>query len=155
LSLDADEELSPALIEELQKHKFVNAAYIIPRKNIIFGKVINYTNWDPNGVMRLFQKSQGKFVGNVHEQWQTNGPVGKLISPIIHHNYSSVEDFITRMNAYTTLETKATNPIYDFLRRFVWHAGFLDSWHGLFLSYLMAIYHLTVYVKLWQKEHNS
>ncbi len=155
LSLDADEVLSPQLTEELKHLDFKDVAYIIPRKNIIFGKTINHTNWDPNGVLRLFQKSKGQFVGMVHEQWQTSGSIGQVTGPIIHYNYATVEEFITKMNTYTVLEDRAENPGLEFLRRYIWHAGFLDGWHGLFLSYLMAIYHLIVIVKLWEKRKSS
>lgn len=147
LSLDSDEVLSVELCHELLTMNYELDAYVIPRKNIIFGKMINHTNWDPNGVLRLFKKSKGKFVGKVHEQLQTNGRVGKLNNPIIHYNYATVEEFLDKMNRYSTLETVQINPFYDFFRRYVWHAGFLDGWHGLFLSYLQAIYYLEVWVK--------
>jgi hypothetical protein len=147
LSLDADEVISQPLVEELKDLDFSKNSYVIPRKNIIFGRVIKHTNWDPNGVLRLFKKSEGRFVGDVHEQWQTSGAIGMLKNPIIHHNYQTVEQFLDKANRYSTLETTITNPFYDFARRYFWHRGFLDGWHGLFLSYLQAIYHIEVWIK--------
>jgi hypothetical protein len=139
----------------LPKSLGTNIAYAIPRQNIIFGQVIQHTNWDPNPIIRLYDKTKSHWQGPVHEQIITQGPVGRLKSPIIHHNYSSVEEFITRMNRYTSLESQITNPFFDFFRRYVWHAGFLDGWHGLFLSYLMMVYHLTTWIKLWEKKNLS
>lgn len=153
LSLDADEVLSPNLISEIKKLNLANAewqmpnAYAIPRRNIIFGKIIRRTNWDPNPIIRLYNRKFGHWAGVVHEQITTSGPLGRLKNPIVHHNYSSVEEFIQKMNHYTSLETTTTNPFCDFLRRYFWHAGFLDGWHGLFLSYLMMIYHTATWVK--------
>src|SRR3989344_1136119 len=50
LSLDADEEISQELREEISKaietEKF--DGYLIPRKNIIFGKEIKHTRWSPD-----------------------------------------------------------------------------------------------------------
>lgn len=148
LSLDSDEELSPELIYEFQTlDNQLFAAFEIPRLNIIFGRPIRHTNWDPNPIVRLYNKNLGKWVGAVHEKIATSGQVGQLKHQIIHHNYQTVEQFISKMNTYTSLESKTTNPFFDFLRRYFWHLGFLDGWHGLFLSYLMFIYHLVTWVK--------
>lgn len=151
LSLDDDEWLSPELITEIKNlpDSSKYSAYKIPRLNYIFGKAIRHTNWSPTDDTHiwLFQKSKSKWIGVVHEEVIVDGEVGKLKNLKIHQNYSSVEQFMSKMNDYTSRETKVVNPVYDFLRRYFWHQGFLDGWHGLFLSYLMMIYHLTVWVK--------
>lgn len=148
LSLDSDEELSPELISEFKILDYQSfAAFEIPRLNIIFGRPIRHTNWDPNPIVRLYNKNLGKWAGAVHEKITTTGQVGQLKRQIIHHNYQTVEQFISKMNTYTSLELKTTNPFFDFFRRYIWHLGFLDGWHGLFLSYLMFIYHTVTWVK--------
>ncbi len=169
LSIDADEWLSPDLQSEISAltPPAGITAYSIPRKNFIFGKIINHTNWDPNGPVRLFRKSESSWKGQVHEQIETSGTVAILGSPIFHLNYTTVEDFLSRQDEYSTLEASQKfargqkfnlalslfQPIYELFRRYVWHAGFLDGWHGLYLSFLMSIYHFSVWVKLWQKYH--
>lgn len=159
LSLDADEEISPGLIHELQTINYEPyTAFKIPRLNIIFGKPMYHTNWEPSADSHiwLYKKSAGcKWIEDVHEEVITSGPIGQLKNYKIHHNYKTVEEFMTKMNNYTSLEKNSAPPLYDFLRRYIWHKGFLDGWHGLFLSYLMAIYHLSVWVKLWQKQNLS
>ncbi len=149
LSLDSDEELSPELIFELKSLDFRFSAYKIPRLNIVFGKAILHSNWEPSADTHiwLFDKTKCRWVGEVHEEIVADGPPGQLLSRKIHHSYRTVEEFMDKMNEYTSLETKAKNPLFDFLRRYIWHLGFLDGWHGLFLSYLMMIYHITVWVK--------
>jgi len=149
LSLDADEYLSPELIEEIKKLDFSSDAYFIPRLNYIFGKPIYHSNWEPSSDTHiwLFNKNKSRWSNDVHEEVIVNGKVGVLKSYKIHQNYQTVEEFIVKMNRYTSLETKTTNPFYDFLRRYFWHKGFLDGWHGLFLSYLMMIYHTVTWVK--------
>lgn len=150
LFLDDDEELSPELISELKTldHKLF-AAYMIPRLNIIFGKPILHTNWELSADTHiwLYDKTRGHWENPVHEEITTSGPVGQLQSHKIHHSYQTVEEFIIKANDYTSRETKPANPFFDFLRRYFWHLGFLDGWHGLFLSYLMFIYHLVTWVK--------
>ena len=157
LSLDSDEYLSPELIQEIKRLDFSYTAYSIPRLNYIFGKPIYHTNWEPSSDTHvwLYNKTKARWVGEVHEEVEVNGQIGKLRNYKIHRNYQSVEEFLIKMNGYTSLESNFINPAYDFLRRFVWHLGFLDGWHGLFLSYLMMIYHTTTWVKLWQKKNFS
>ena len=158
-SLDDDEWLSPELIKEIKSlpEQSEYSAYNIPRLNYIFGKAMNHTNWEPAADTHiwLWRKNMGKWVGVVHEELIISGKVQKLQGLKIHDSYHTVEEFVAKMTIVTSGEKKAVNPFYDFLRRYIWHAGFLDGWHGLFLSYLMFIYHTIVWVKLWQKKNLS
>jgi len=168
-SLDADEIVSSKLAEELAAlpDNPSYSAFWVPRKNKIFGRLINYSNWDPDGIIRLYDKSRNLWEGKVHEQIKTIGKTGKLTGVIYHDNYRTVSEFLSRQNTYSSAEAEnlqKTNQkfnifsaiwaaIYDFCRRFVWHGGWLDGWHGLYLAYLMAVYHISVWVKLWQKQN--
>ncbi|MEK7154922.1 MAG: glycosyltransferase family 2 protein [Patescibacteria group bacterium] len=149
LSLDDDEELSPQLISEIKTLDFKFSAYRIPRLNIIFGKAIRHTNWEPSADTHiwLYDKTRGHWENPVHEEVITTDAVGQLRGHKIHHSYQTVEEFIIKANDYTSREIRPTNPFFDFIRRYLWHLGFLDDWHGLFLSYLMLVYHLIAWVK--------
>lgn len=149
LSLDDDEWLSSELIEEINKLSGEYSAYKISRLNYIFGKAIYHTNWGPadDTHVWLYNRQKCHWVGEVHEEVLVKGKVQKLKGHKIHNNYQTVEQFMTKLNDYTSREQKLVNSICEFLRRYIWHKGFLDGWHGLFLSYLMMIYHLTVWVK--------
>lgn len=155
LSLDADEWISRRLSGQITAAVSVPdfVAYKIPRLNIIFGRPIYHSNWSPGDDTHiwLYQKSRCLWQGKVHEEVIASGPVGKLTGLKFHHNYSSVSQFLDRMNAYTTREAGENRmyacPGWDFVRRFIWHRGFLEGWHGLFLAYLMVIYHLSIWVK--------
>ena len=169
LSLDADETLTPELISELKSlpgsSKFT--AFRIPRKNKIFGKIINHSNWDPDGIIRLYRKKLCSWQNEVHEHIVTPGIVGRLSGSIYHDNYRNVSEFITKQNHYSSLASQRLYQqgqkfnlgqaiwaaFYDFFRRFIWHGGWLDGWHGLYLAYLMSIYHFSVWIKLWQKQN--
>ncbi|MEK7164148.1 MAG: glycosyltransferase family 2 protein [Patescibacteria group bacterium] len=150
LSLDDDEWLSPELIDELQTiNDEQYTAYKIPRLNYIFGKAIYHTNWGPDVDRHvwLYDRKSCEWVGSVHEEIKTKRKIGRLKGFKIHQNYTTVEQFMNKLNDYTSRETTAVNPAFDFIRRYIWHRGFLDGWHGLFLSYLMMIYHIVVWVK--------
>lgn len=169
LSLDADEEVSPDLRKEimaqLTKNEYV--AFSIPRKNIILGKFIRYTRWQPelDRHLWLWKKGMGKWFGEVHEELRVNGKVGELRGAKIHHQHETVKEFLEMMNNYSEIEVNKRvkkgarfsyfglffDPIYNFLVRYFYRLGFLDGWRGFMLSYLMAIYHLEVWLKIWGK----
>ncbi|KKU80292.1 MAG: Glycosyl transferase family 2 [Candidatus Amesbacteria bacterium GW2011_GWA2_47_70] len=98
LSLDADEELSPELVYELRTINYEYAAavaYRIPRLNIIFGKAILHSNWEPAADTHiwLFDKTKCRWVGEVHEEIVADGPVGQLRGRKIHHSYKAGTDY--------------------------------------------------------------
>lgn len=172
LSMDADEQITPELAKEIeskvkgQKSKVV--AYNMPRKNIIFGKFIKYTRWQPelDRHIWLWKKGKGKWVGDVHEELEVDGEVGKLRNPKIHRQYETVKEFMDMMNRYSELDAEKRirqgarfslfrlffDPLYNFLVRYFYRLGFLDGWRGFILSYLMAVYHLELWVKIWEKQ---
>jgi len=156
MSIDADEILSTELIKninDLKKTNLQEKIYAMKRKNKMFGQVVHYGNWDPNPIKRLWPKSKCSWTGNVHEHVVCNNMQTQVLpGEIFHYNYDSIEQFIQKMNKYTSLEEKPQNPLKDVFRRYVWHVGFLDGWRGLFLVYLMGIYYICANIKLWQKK---
>jgi glycosyltransferase involved in cell wall biosynthesis len=166
-TLDTDETVSPDLYTFLKHFSPPTeyTAFSVRRSNIIFGRPIKHTNWDPNGLIRLFNKHSGRWVGQVHETWQSSGRVGSLKFPLIHQNYQTVSEFMSKLDNYTTAEAGQIprfslfsfiwQPTREFIRRFFIHAGFMDGYHGLYLSFLMWIYQVSIWIKVWQKEHVS
>ena len=179
LSVDADEEIEAELAEEIEsvikKQKAKNnkregkiVAYTIPRKNIILGKYIKHTRWQPelDRHVWLWRKGVGEWVGEVHEEFVVKGNIGRLEHHKIHYQYETVGQFLGMMNIYSEIEAtqKIKNgnkfslarmffdPEYNFFVRYFYRLGFLDGWRGFILSYLMAIYHLIVWVKVWEKS---
>jgi len=167
LSLDADERVTPELTSEIKsniQHPTSNIqGYEIPRKNIIFGKWIEHTGWYPDYQLRLFKKGKGKYVSKkVHEPIVVEGKIERLLSPIHHENYQSINQFLNRMVAYTDSEAEALlaggyefnyidairMPFQEFLRRFFTHEGYKDGLHGLILSLLMGFYHFVIFLKV-------
>ncbi|MEK9200632.1 MAG: glycosyltransferase family 2 protein [Patescibacteria group bacterium] len=155
LSIDADEWLSDELrseIKALDTDSQKYSAYYIKRLNYIFGKAIRHSNWSPNDDknIRFFRRSSGSWQGAVHEHIQTKGIVGELRHLLCHNAFVSVEQFLSKTNHYTSLESPNSNPLFPvwkFFRHYFLYLGFLDGWHGLFISYLMAIYGLEVNIK--------
>lgn len=172
LVLDADEEVPEGLTKKIKQIlKSPKADYYrIPRKNIIFGKWMRHSRWWPDFNIRLFKKGSVSWNEVIHRVPMTQG-AGEQIEEkedlaIIHYNYDSVEEYITRMNGYTTQHANLriiegykfswkdiiTKPSNEFLSRYFFGEGYKDGLHGLSLSLLQAFSELTVYLKIWQKE---
>jgi len=170
LSLDADERVTPELAQEI-KDKVQSSAvngYWIPRKNIIFGKWIQHSIWWPDYQLRLFRKGKGRFPEkHVHEYLRVEGKTEKLQNPLEHLNYSTISQFIYKMDKiYTESEVEKIIasgkiltwidairfPVNDFLKTFFAQKGYKDGLHGLVLSTLQAMYAEVVFAKVWERQ---
>lgn len=172
LIMDPDEELTPRLLKEIKSIVDKDKAdYVrIPRKNIVFGKWLKHSRWWPDYNIRLFKKGAVSWNEVIHAAPMT---VGKGIEveadedlAIIHHHYDSVEQYLERMNRYTTQQVKmklAENykfswkdllgkPVDEFLSRYFFGEGYKDGVHGLAVSLLQGFSELVLYLKLWQAE---
>jgi len=172
LILDADEEIPVKLAQKIKQIvKNPKADYFrIPRKNIVFGKWLKHSRWWPDYNIRLFKKGSVTWNEVIHMVPMTAG-IGADIEEkeelaIIHHNYDSIEQYIERMNRYTTLHALLrvkegykfnwkdliVKPSNEFLSRYFFGEGYKDGLHGLALSLLQAASELSLYLKIWQKE---
>jgi len=169
LSLDADERVTPELREEIKQAISTTnfTAYKIPRKNIIFNKWIKHSLWHPDFQTRLFQRGKAKYThATVHKQLSVEGTVGELKSHLIHENYQSLSQYLSKMDIYTTSEAEdmvkrgvtfvktdvIAKPSSDFLKTYFLQEGYKDGYHGFVLSCLQAVYAFLVVTKVWEKK---
>lgn len=166
LSLDADEEIPAKLADEIKEAIKNEKAkgYLIPRRNFILGKEIKHSRWSPDKHIWLWQKEYGKWEGDVHEEVKVLGEIRELKNSKIHHSHQTISEFLASNNLYSSLlahsmQKKGTkfslfkmlwNALFEFNIRYFYKMGFLDGWRGFVLSYLMVIYQLTVWIKLWE-----
>src|SRR3989344_4434404 len=170
LMLDPDERLTKTLKEKLKeisredKFSVVN----IPRKNIFFGHWIAHTSWWPDKQLRFFKKGSLVWSQTIHKYPEVYGKVLDLPAikenALEHYGFDNLIEFIDRHNRYSSVEAENLNKdgvkygflamtwqiLREFVRRYTKHQGYLDGFWGFALSYLMAFYKLTVWVKLWQ-----
>lgn len=173
LNIDADEEISKELAEEIKKIKANKNNYDVYKINfmsVCFNKKIKYGGWSNTYRIRLFKKTAGRFnTNNVHEEFITNFEIGKIKDYIFHHSYSDLEDYFVKFNKYTTLgaieyykkKKKANiflitlNPIYKFLRMYIFRLGFLDGLEGFLLAITSSLYTMVKYYKLREIYKNN
>ena len=89
LSLDADEEVEPALADEIRAVLAANpsvAGFRIPRKNFFLGRWMKHGGFYPDPKLRLFRRGAGKFEDRmVHEDIRLDGTTARLQHHLLHH----------------------------------------------------------------------
>ena len=168
LLLDADEEVSDGLKNKIPLliSKKVDI-YDIPRKNIIFNKWVKAGMW-PDYQRRLFRKGHVEWSDTIHAIPTVKGTIKKLdpaeSNCIIHHHYQTIEQYIDRLNSYTSIEAsqkkdknisveKTLNEGFaEFQKRFYSEEGYSENMHGVGLSFLQMFYQVAVQLKIWQKQ---
>lgn len=173
LVLDADEEISDTLAKRLQDiaESMHQIDYVrVPRKNLIFGRFMQYSGWWPDYNIRFFKKDSVKWVNRIHRPPETSGQgldlPAEVQYAIIHHSYETISQFIERMNRYSNVQAEELKkegykfdwknlfekPLNEFLSRYFANYGYRDGLHGLALSFLQAFSFIVVYLKLWEME---
>lgn len=169
LVVDADEEIPSLLVDKLQSLASGDAtadAYSLPRKNIVFDAWIRHAGWWPDYQLRFFKKGSVVWSDTIHQQPKVIGNHDFLPDDdrlaIIHHNYTSVSDFIERLNRYTSHQArhKQLNSFHtqkivtafsqEFFSRLFKLRGIDDGTHGVAVSFLQSFYELVVHLKEWE-----
>ena len=153
-SIDSDEIVTPELVNEISKIKLMQGkVYSFNRHNYYNGKLIKWCGWYPDRVIRLYNRKDTEFTeSQVHETVSLrNVHHIPLSGAIIHYSYSSVSEFIAKMQSYSELFavqntgikstsiTKAIgSSIFTFIKCFIIKKGFLGGYEGLLISAYMA-----------------
>ena len=167
LLIDADEVISAELKEKIRNIVNGNAdadVYKIKLRNICFGKEIKHGGWD-DYVIRLWKKGKVTISDReVHEKYEIaeNSRTGKINELIIHNTYDNIEQFLEKLNRYTS-ESAAqymkehkksgivkiySKMLFRFIRMYILQLGFLDGYEGYLLAKYSSIYTMTKYTKL-------
>lgn len=171
LSIDSDEVLTQELKKEIEDLKLERrCVYSIPRKNYLNGKLIRYSGWSPDRVFRLYNRQDTSFCeSKVHEAVQTKGmKVVFLRNHLLHYSYVRVDDFLKKMQMYSTLfaEEKlgkkhssplkaVTHAAFSFFKTYVLQRGFLDGFQGLFIAVYNSNTAFYKYLKLYERQKDS
>jgi len=169
--LDADEIVPPSLKEELQqwlkKDTIPFDAFWIPRQNHFMGKMINYSGWQGDKVVRFFRNSCRYNDKQVHEEIITEGiRVSMLKNKLVHYTFKNTSHYLDKMRRYAiwsamdhlektpkiTIFHLVVKPIFRFFKHFFFQGGILDGRHGLIVSAIMAWGVFLRYVYLLEKR---
>lgn len=158
LSLDADEVLTSELPADLNPA----CSYSFPFHNYYNGKWIKWCGWYPDRHVRLYHKDHARFSDDqVHEKIQ-GGNEAKLSIPIKHYSYRSIDDFLMKMDRYSTLFAEQSNKsssltkalkhsFWAFFKSYILKRGFLGGREGFIISQYNAHVAYYKYLKLAMK----
>lgn len=169
LQLDADERVTPSLAKEIQhviNSEDAKDGYWVPRKNWFLGRYLMKGGVYPDYTVRLYKKGKGRLPQkDVHEQAVIDGEVGYLKHPLDHLADPEFSRYLLRFGRYTTLMAKELKekktglnpveavkyllffPVWWFLKSYVRHKGFMDSWQGFVFSFFSSIRFPVAYLK--------
>ncbi|MCX7913980.1 MAG: glycosyltransferase family 2 protein [Thermodesulfovibrionales bacterium] len=168
LVLDADERV-PSYTKELIFESLKNpraSAYSFKMKHYINNRWLKHGgNW-PDWHIRLINKNRGKFRGEIHEKWITNGTTEKINAHIDHYGFSNYAEMVETMNKYSTISAKELfasgkraniltpiiHSITMFIKIYFLKKGFLDGLDGLVLALLKAGGSFFKYAKLLELQ---
>lgn len=172
LSLDADEEVTPALQHAIidALHAPQHSAFYLPRQSRYCERWIIHSGWSPDYVLRLFRRETARFSDDlVHEQLHLLvGTQGRLETPLLHYSFSSLEEVLAKVDTYSTASAKMRfrqgkrgslrqailHGMWTFFRTYILRAGFLDGREGFMLAVSNAEGTYYRYLKLmYLQEH--
>ena len=171
LSLDADEALSPELLEQIRliKNNFTKDGYRFNRLTNYNGHWVRHSGWYPDTKLRLIKKDKALWGGeNPHDilQMKNKEEVGFLKGDLLHYSYESIAAHVTQTDKFTTIAAKAafkqgkrssvfkivTRPLFKFLRDYFFKRGFLDGRYGFVICCINSLYALLKYAKLHELQ---
>ncbi len=170
LFLDADEEVSPELAEEIRQRFEQDACaydgYIAHRRNFYLGRWILHGGWVPDYEIRIFRKSKGAFEGALHANVKMKGKTGELKNYYYHYNYRDIADQIDTINRYSKTAAEdmmregkrfsyidlLLRPPIRFIKEYIFKRGLLDGTAGLVIAVSTMYYVFAKYAKLWELE---
>ncbi len=157
-SLDADEELSGTLREEIRHWNERDAVtrekgFSMPRCVRYGDRWIRHGDWYPDRLVRLFRKDAAKFAGGrVHERLEVQGEIGAFSGDLHHYSFRDVDDHRARGEKYAGLWAESawesgrrsgplsplSHAAFRWVRSYLLRAGFLDGQAGWRISAISA-----------------
>ncbi len=171
LYVDADERITPLLRNEIRnitQEKNTKSAYVIPRRNFIFGKEFKHSGQYPDYQKRLFKKSElVSWTGEVHEEPEFKGKLRHIKNPMIHEKHDTLSEMVAKTNSWSEIEAKlmfdAGHPPMNLIRfmtgmarefwlRMIRQMAFFDGVEGIIYAIYQVFSKFTSYAKLYEMQ---
>lgn len=174
LSLDADEEVSAALRDDLvaffaraDRERFAGARF--PRKVWFIDRWITHGDWYPDYSLRLFHRDRARWGGDefVHEKIECDGPVAALRGDLHHYSFPTLAAHVAKFNPFADLFVRQQQargarfslaaaifrPGWRFFRAYLLRRGFLDGFPGFYIAWATAFGAFVRYSRLYEAEN--
>ncbi|MFM8831643.1 MAG: glycosyltransferase family 2 protein [Spartobacteria bacterium] len=170
LNLDADEEVSPELREEIRAMLERDAAGGVREEGFELLRVVFYLGrwwrkggWHPERRLRLARRERVTWHGEEpHEHARVQGAVGRLRGELRHYTYRDIADHVARLNAHSSAAALAlfkkgkraglvdlfVKPKARFWKFYLLRKGYREGLPGLLVGVMEAFYVFLKYFKL-------
>ncbi|MCB1099789.1 MAG: glycosyltransferase family 2 protein [Verrucomicrobiae bacterium] len=175
LALDADEELSPELLDSIKRFFQDGSAEkysggYCARKVWFLGRWITHGDWYPDYKLRLFRHDAGRWGGSPeHDKIELTGERLKLAGDLHHYSFPSMNRYIEKINVFSdvylerqlaagkkwSLPQNLFRPLWRFVRCYVIRMGFLDGFPGLWIAVGIAFQAFVRHSRTYEAEHRS
>ncbi len=171
LAVDSDEVMTKELEDEIMKLRLdSNIVYSIPFLNYFNEKLIKCCGWYPESHVRLYNKNTTHFNESyVHESVNIkNLKICSLNNFIKHYSYGSIDDFLRKMQIYSTLFAKENknkkkasvftavfHSLFAFFKSYFLKLGIFGGKEGFIISIYNANTVLYKYLKLEEENKNN
>lgn len=174
LSLDADEALSPQLLESVinAKKNWEADGYSFNRLTNYCGKWIKHGGWYPDAKLRLWDSRKGKWGGtNPHDMFimDKGSKIMHLKGDLLHYSFYTINQHVQQGNKFSDIRAEALykkgkkansfhlfiKPAWKFFHQLILKAGFMDGMYGWIIAINSAHVKFQVYSKLWHLNHKK
>lgn len=178
LLLDADEEISPGLADEIRAtiaDPNAVSGYLLPRKNLFLGRWMRHGGFYPDPKLRLFRRGQGFVTGHdPHDRCELKPEfpqrTRQFKHAMVHYTYPNLTLYLAHMNRYSSLGAQLAvskghrsfsfvnivlRPFSTFIYNYFFRLGFLDGREGLLLHCYHAVYVSWKYAKAWELSRSA
>lgn len=171
LLIDADERMSPGLIEEVKKEllddKGTWDGFFFPRRVYYLGRWIKHGEWYPEYRLRLFRRSKGAVVGeDPHDRVELvgGGRVKYLKEDLWHFTYKDIFHQVAQLNNFSSISVGEMakrgrkfhlyqvllRPLAAFVTGYFLKRGFKDGTPGFIIAVVSSFHVFLKYSKLWE-----
>lgn len=171
LSIDADEEVSEKLRDEIRSY-FAGGevgceGFSMPIILVFCGRALRHYGRRERPKLRLFNRRCGNFnLKKVHESVELAGTIRRLRGEILHYSYDDISDYFRKFNSYTSAAAReyldkgrppSKMQVYlrfplEFVKSYVLHLSFMDGYPGFVWSIFSAMYPVVKYAKLLELD---
>ena len=172
LNLDADEEVSPELREEIQAilrrdgdGSVTEDVFELLRVVFYLGRWWRLGGWHPEWRLRLARRDKVTWHGEEpHEHARVSGAVSRLRGELRHYTYCDIADQVARMNSHTSAAARSLHakgrragladlllkPKARFFKFYILRKGWREGRPGFLVACMEAVSVYLKYFKLWE-----
>ena len=171
LSIDADERLTPTLVDEIRRVTTSNdssgpVGYWVRRELIYLGTRLRFGGTGSDWVLRVARRERTQITPNdVHESLVVDGKTARLQSSMTHIKYNSLSEHVQTIDRYTTLIANRRalkgrtfhawsvfRILWELFARLIVKLGVLDGKAGIIHAVMASHYAFLKSAKLYKAE---